>query len=44
MQSESGLGIGVERLCSNGKRVYALAHKRSVVEQYLMPGASVARS
>jgi transposase len=42
MQSESGLGIGVERLRSNGKRVYALAHKRSVVEQCLMPGASVA--
>lgn len=42
MQSESGPGIGVERLRSNGKRVYAPAHKRSVVEQCLMPGASVA--
>jgi len=42
MQSESGLGIGVERLRSNGKRVYAVAHKRSVVEQCLRPGASVA--
>lgn len=42
MQSESGLGIGVERLRSNGKRVYAFAHKRSVVEQCLRPGASVA--
>lgn len=42
MQSESGLGIGVERLRSNGKRVYAPAHKRSVVEQCLRPGASVA--
>src|SRR3954451_18527329 len=42
MQAESGLGIGVERLRSNGKRVYAPAHKRSVVEQCLKPGASVA--
>jgi transposase len=43
MQSESSLDNGVERLRSNGKRVYTLAHKRSVVELCLVPGASVAR-
>lgn len=42
MQSESGLGAGVERVRSNGRRVFTLAHKRSVVEQCLRPGASVA--
>ena len=42
MQSESVFGAGVERLRSNGRRVFAPTHRRFVVEQCLQPGASVA--